>query len=172
MLPLLLCQLVMQLPLPAPPPPPPGAPAAPRPNLRLAFSAAYAGKSLELTWRNDGPDPIYVQIGSIIGRSASITMEISRVDGGQIVDWSAPSAVAGRIDPFILFLTPGARYIHQIPTALLHDVKTKAKIAANPGPPPKLRILFIHEPVTYDDARRLDLAGAGIWTGRLTAATP
>jgi len=168
---LLLCQLVMELPAPAPPPPP-GAPAQVRTIPPLEFTAAYAGPALELTWRNTGSDSLYVQLGGIVDRSASMTLDIARADGGQIIDWTVPGVIAGQIRPLVLFLAPGSRYVHHIPTAMLYDTKTKAKIAQASGPPPKLRIRFTHEPVTRDDARRLDLAGAGIWTGQLTATTP
>lgn len=170
---LLLCQLVTQLPLQAPPPPP-GTPAAPaQATPRLAFTARYAGPALEITWQNTGAEGLYVQIGSIIGRKAAISLTISRASGGgRIVDWTNPVVIAGRIDPLVLFLMPGARYVHLISTALLHDIQAKAKISQSAGPPPQLRLVFTHQPVTNDDARRLDLAGVGIWTGQLTATTP
>jgi hypothetical protein len=168
---LLLCQLMMELPAPAPPPPP-GAPAQVRTIPQLEFTAAYAGPALELTWRNSGADPLYVQIGTVRGRRASLNITATRADGGQIVDWTAPTVITGRMEPLVLFLTPGSRYTHRIATTMLHDVKAKAKIAQAQGPPPKLRIVFTHSPVSHDDAHRLGLADAGIWIGQLTATTP
>ncbi|MBN9656712.1 MAG: hypothetical protein J0H49_00960 [Acidobacteria bacterium] len=165
---LLWLQLGQVMPSPAPPPPP-GAPKAEAPVLGLTARFVEENSDLEITWTNRGHLGLYVQMGSIAGRMALMNLKFRREGGGEVLNNSEPGVIAGTLQPYVLFLPPGGRFVHRIPATLLYDMTARRSVAELKGENFTLTAEFVYQPATQADIRLLEFATAGIWTGRLTA---
>lgn len=164
---LLWLQLGQLMPHPGPPPPP-GAPKPEAPTLSFAAQFVDNNSALEITWANSGRSGLYVQLGSITGRLVLINVKFRRDGSGEVLNNSETGVIAGTLQPYVLFLPAGARFVHRIPSAFLYDVaagRSLAEVREN------VTVVadFSHQPATQADIRKLELDAAGIWTGRVSA---
>lgn len=165
---LLWLQLGQVMPPPAPAPPP-GAPRAEVPALNLTARFVAQNSALEVTWANAGLQGLYLQLGSITGRQVLMNVKFRRAGGGEVLNNSEPGVIAGTLQPYVLFLPAGGRFIHRISAALLYDMTAQRPVSELNGGTYTIVADFAYLPATQSDLRMLEFATAGIWTGRLSA---